>query len=414
MGRVPHDDESGGDLLPAHRTDGDAVHARLGGERRHDVVPAPDSPRPADLDEVVGEQRCNPTRIDAARRVEQLALATNGGIHVVDVVHGADRTAPTDPVRPRDILWTCWRRWTGIEPAGRGSPVPTALKAAEPTRCSDTSVADTTQAESGLTATSGRDVASHPARLGTLDSPTPSMHPPEATGRLGERHGHTLLGRQGRQRNHGRRRWAGPEFETVVVARRPRRGDPCGARPTRTRPAGRRRLARQRSDRRISWPTSWSTSARRPGCCHGVPGRVTRRSRRPALPAMTPPRIAGTNSAAGSTTGRPTATVTSPSTPAPASHPPAWSLTLIGPSSSPDPAICRCDAPVHSAIRPTGIVLVDEPGRALSQRDVEHSLGVAVEATVSLDPAVARAVDAGLLATRLPRVIAEELRQVAA
>ena len=35
---------------------------------------------------------------------------------------------------------TPWRRWTGIEPAGRGSPVPTALKAAEPTRCPDTSL----------------------------------------------------------------------------------------------------------------------------------------------------------------------------------------------------------------------------------------------------------------------------------
>jgi hypothetical protein len=63
---------------------------------------------------------------------------------------------------------------------------------------------------------------------------------------------------------------------------------------------------------------------------------------------------------------------------------------------------------------PTGIVLVDEPGRALTRRDVEHAVGVAVEATVSLDPAVARAVDAGLLATRLPRVIARELRRVAA
>jgi MinD superfamily P-loop ATPase len=69
---------------------------------------------------------------------------------------------------------------------------------------------------------------------------------------------------------------------------------------------------------------------------------------------------------------------------------------------------------VRSATRPTGIVLVHEPGRALSRRDVEHALGVPVEATVSLDPAVARAVDAGLLATRLPRVITRELRRVAA
>jgi hypothetical protein len=69
---------------------------------------------------------------------------------------------------------------------------------------------------------------------------------------------------------------------------------------------------------------------------------------------------------------------------------------------------------VHSATRPTGIVLVHEPGRALSLRDVEQAMGVPVAATVSLDPAVARAVDAGLLATRLPRVIAKELRRAAA
>jgi hypothetical protein len=69
---------------------------------------------------------------------------------------------------------------------------------------------------------------------------------------------------------------------------------------------------------------------------------------------------------------------------------------------------------VRGETRPTGIVLVTEPGRALSQRDIEHSLGVPVEATVSFDPAVARAVDAGMLATRLPRMISKELRRVAA
>ncbi len=37
-----------------------------------------------------------------------------------------------------------WRRWTGIEPAGRGSLVPTALKAAEPTRYPDTSAHEST------------------------------------------------------------------------------------------------------------------------------------------------------------------------------------------------------------------------------------------------------------------------------
>jgi hypothetical protein len=96
VGRVPHDDKSGGDPLPAHRTDGDVVHARLCGERRHDIIPAPHTPRLAHLDEIVGKQRRNPTRIGAAHRVEQLELATDSGVNVVDVVHGADRTGRTE------------------------------------------------------------------------------------------------------------------------------------------------------------------------------------------------------------------------------------------------------------------------------------------------------------------------------
>ncbi len=64
-------------------------------------------------------------------------------------------------------------------------------------------------------------------------------------------------------------------------------------------------------------------------------------------------------------------------------------------------------------IRPTGVVLVDEPGRALTASDVEHALGVAVVAQVRLDPAVARAVDAGLLIARLPRSLITSLRSAA-
>jgi Mrp family chromosome partitioning ATPase len=62
---------------------------------------------------------------------------------------------------------------------------------------------------------------------------------------------------------------------------------------------------------------------------------------------------------------------------------------------------------------PTGIALVGEPGRSLTKRDVEYSLGVPVVASVSLDPAVARAVDAGLLTVRLPGPIRRELRGAA-
>ena len=69
---------------------------------------------------------------------------------------------------------------------------------------------------------------------------------------------------------------------------------------------------------------------------------------------------------------------------------------------------------VRSTCRPTGVILVDEPGRSLGQRDVEHALGAPVEAIVSVDPGVARAVDAGLLASRLPRVMTRALRRAAA
>lgn len=52
---------------------------------------------------------------------------------------------------------------------------------------------------------------------------------------------------------------------------------------------------------------------------------------------------------------------------------------------------------------PTGVVVVAEPGRALSCADVTEVTDAPVVARVPVDPAVARIVDAGLLAGRLPR-----------
>jgi hypothetical protein len=69
---------------------------------------------------------------------------------------------------------------------------------------------------------------------------------------------------------------------------------------------------------------------------------------------------------------------------------------------------------IRGVTRPTGVVVVAEPWRGLSSRDIEHAIGAPVVATVSLDPLVGRAVDAGLLSTRLPRVITRELRRMAA
>ena len=65
-------------------------------------------------------------------------------------------------------------------------------------------------------------------------------------------------------------------------------------------------------------------------------------------------------------------------------------------------------------VRPSGVVLVAEAGRALGRRDVEEVLGVPVLAEVAVEDAVARAVDAGLLARRVPRPLERALRPLVA
>ncbi|MCA1684024.1 MAG: hypothetical protein LC708_02710, partial [Actinobacteria bacterium] len=68
---------------------------------------------------------------------------------------------------------------------------------------------------------------------------------------------------------------------------------------------------------------------------------------------------------------------------------------------------------LQAPVRPSGVVLVSEPGRAVTRLDVEDVLGVPVRAVVEHDTAVARAVDAGLLATRVPRALERALRAAA-
>lgn len=68
---------------------------------------------------------------------------------------------------------------------------------------------------------------------------------------------------------------------------------------------------------------------------------------------------------------------------------------------------------LRAPLRPSGVILVSEPGRSLGRSDVEDVLGVPVKAVVGVDPAVARAVDAGLLLTRLPRGLERALRHAA-
>jgi cellulose biosynthesis protein BcsQ len=64
-------------------------------------------------------------------------------------------------------------------------------------------------------------------------------------------------------------------------------------------------------------------------------------------------------------------------------------------------------------IRPSGVVLVNEPGRSLTANEIEDALGVPVRAEVPWNDGVARSVDAGLLAGRLPRTLARALGEAA-
>ncbi len=58
---------------------------------------------------------------------------------------------------------------------------------------------------------------------------------------------------------------------------------------------------------------------------------------------------------------------------------------------------------VSLPVRPSGVVLVAEAGRALTRSDCERAIGAPVIATVAVDPDIARAVDAGMLRTRVPK-----------
>jgi hypothetical protein len=68
---------------------------------------------------------------------------------------------------------------------------------------------------------------------------------------------------------------------------------------------------------------------------------------------------------------------------------------------------------VAATHRPDEIILIREPQRALGQRDIEQAVGVKVAMVIDIDPDIARAVDAGLLATRMPRRAAAAMRQMA-
>lgn len=77
------------------------------------------------------------------------------------------------------------------------------------------------------------------------------------------------------------------------------------------------------------------------------------------------------------------------------------------------PCLASLRRALGSPLRPSGVVVVSEPGRALGAGDVSEVLDVPVVAEVSVDPSIARTVDAGLLLSRPPRQLQRGLRHAA-
>lgn len=56
-------------------------------------------------------------------------------------------------------------------------------------------------------------------------------------------------------------------------------------------------------------------------------------------------------------------------------------------------------------LQAAGVILVEEPGRALGRREVSDVLGKPVLAHIEVRPSIARAVDAGVVAQRMPATL---------
>jgi len=67
---------------------------------------------------------------------------------------------------------------------------------------------------------------------------------------------------------------------------------------------------------------------------------------------------------------------------------------------------------IELTARATGAVFIDEAGRSLGVRDVANVLGVPILTSVSVRASTARAVDAGVLPTRLPDSLARPAREL--
>lgn len=97
-----------------------------------------------------------------------------------------------------------------------------------------------------------------------------------------------------------------------------------------------------------------------------------------------------------------------PPTGARSARPPSGPVSLLDASDRTALVTRACYLALRAATRvtpPDEVVLITEPGRALSAGDVAAAVGSPVGAVLRWDPAVARSVDAGVLRDRLPRAL---------
>jgi hypothetical protein len=97
----------------------------------------------------------------------------------------------------------------------------------------------------------------------------------------------------------------------------------------------------------------------------------------------------------------------------PKHHGPAALDVLVGGADRSLQVVKSCFLAVHAAAelphRADGLLVVCDEERRIANADIASALGLPVMATVMLQPTVARAVDAGLLAARLPRALTRSL-----
>lgn len=62
--------------------------------------------------------------------------------------------------------------------------------------------------------------------------------------------------------------------------------------------------------------------------------------------------------------------------------------------------------------KPTNVFVIEEPQRALTTKDIGHVLGVPISAKIPFDAAISRAVDAGLLPSRVEQLFGQHITNI--